>query len=100
MNQKLQELFDMYQLSHKERYEFLQIYNLLSPDKKVRALEGFQVIMKELETLKKELLFEQEILLWGTLESIEEKIFRLKKESLTKTVHTEVQDLKKNLLSY
>ena len=63
MNQKLQELFDMYQLSAKERYEFLQIYNLLSAEKKVRALERFQVIMKELETLKKELVYEQEILL-------------------------------------
>ena len=63
MNQKLQELFDIHKLSAKERHEFTQIYNLLSPDKKVRALERFQVIMKELEMLKKELTCEQEILL-------------------------------------
>ncbi len=100
MNLKLLELFDLYQLSHKERYEFMQIYNLLSPDKKVRALERFEVIMQELETLKKELIYEQEILLWGTLESIEEKIYRLKKETLTKNTHNEVKNLKNNLLYY
>lgn len=63
MNEKLEKLFNDYQLSDKERYEFMQIYSLLPPDKKVRALERFQVIMKELEILKKELLYEQEILL-------------------------------------
>lgn len=100
MNEKLEKLFDQYRLSPKERYEFMQIYSLLPPLKKVRALERFELIMMELETLKKELLYEQEILLGHTLESIEEKIYKLKKQSLTELVSSEVQDLKKHLLFY
>ncbi len=56
--------------------------------------------MQELESLKKELLFEQETLLGHTLESIEEKIYKLKKQSLTESVSAEVHDLKKYLLFY
>ena len=100
MNEKLEKLFEQYSLSPKERYEFMQIYSLLPPLKKVRALERFELIMMELETLKKELLYEQETLLWYTLESIEEKIYQLKKQSLSQSVSSEVQDLKKHLLFY
>lgn len=63
MNEKLEKLFEQYSLSPKERYEFMQIYSLLPPLKKVRALERFELIMMELKTLKKELLYEQETLL-------------------------------------
>ena len=100
MNEKLEKLFEQYSLSPKEQYEFMQIYSLLPPLKKVRALERFEIIMMELETLKKELLYEQETLLWYTLESIEEKIYQLKKQSLSQSVSSEVQDLKKHLLFY
>lgn len=100
MNEKLEKLFEQYSLSPKERYEFMQIYSLLPPLKKVRALERFEIIMMELETLKKELLYEQETLFGHTLESIEEKIYQLKKQSLSQSVSSEVQDLKKHLLFY
>lgn len=94
MDIKLEQLFEEYQLSKKERYEFMQIYRLLSPLKKVKALENFAQFVESNEQLKKSLALEQELLFWECLESIEEKLYKIQKNSLELETYEEIQKLK------
>lgn len=62
MNPRLEKLFESYHFSHKDRYEFLQIYNLLPAHKKVKAIENFDQIYESMELLKVGLHQQHEIL--------------------------------------
>lgn len=65
------------------------------PDyKKVRAIENFEIIAKNINSLKKDLLQEHEILLWKTLETIEFRILKNKKEFLARQTHREMEHLR------
>lgn len=80
MNSQLEKLFQTYNLSEKDKYEFRQIYDLLPAYKKVRAVENFVTIMLSVEWLREKLYVEHEILFWDTLEKIETKLNILKKD--------------------
>ncbi len=74
MNIKLEKLFETYQFSPKDRYDFLQIYNLLPDYKKIKVIESFEEIAKKLDILRENLHLEQEILFGKTLENIESRL--------------------------
>lgn len=99
MDQKIELIFQKYRISQKDRYEFLQIYMLLSPEKKVSMLENFDSIYQEIEWLKQELAVEQEFLFGKTLESIEQQVYEMKKQALAWKTWNEVQELKHTLVS-
>lgn len=94
MNPKLAALFEKYDFSRKDMYDFIQIYNLLPDYKKVWAIENFESIASNISLLKKELHTEHEILFWNTLKSIEAKILENKKKSLLEKTHAQTQVLK------
>ena len=74
MNIKLEKLFEIYQFSPKDRYDFLQIYNLLPDFKKIKVIESFEEIARKLDILRADLHLEQEILFGKALENIESKL--------------------------
>jgi hypothetical protein len=51
-----------YNFPSKDKYEFMQIYNLLPDYKRVQTLENFDSIATKILTLKQEIAFEQEIM--------------------------------------
>ena len=79
MNIKLEQLFEIYQFSPKDRYDFLQIYNLLPDFKKIKVIESFEEIAKKLDMLRADLHLEQEILFGKTLENIESRLEALER---------------------
>ncbi|MDA9129278.1 hypothetical protein N9J72_02270 [Candidatus Gracilibacteria bacterium] len=80
MNFQLEKLFQSYNLTKKDQHDFRQIYNLLPPHKKVRAVENFVSIMLSIESLREKLYIEHEILFGDTLDSIESKLKVLKQD--------------------
>jgi len=94
MNTKLQKIFDEYNLSLKDRRDFLQIYSLLSPQKKNAFIENFPTAMAEIESLRQELALEQEILFWDTLDSIERRIKQRRESSIHTTTKEQISTLK------
>ena len=74
MNTQLEKLFEIHDFSLKDRFDFLQIYNLLPDVKKIRVIESFEEIASKLQILKQELHTEQEILFGQALESIETRL--------------------------
>lgn len=97
MNIRLEELFAKYELSTKDRYDFLQIYNLLPSHKKVRVVENFSTIMKNIDALKDDLYFEQEILFGRALENIGSHIATAKKNAVSKNTGEAIAELKNTL---
>ena len=63
MHIRLQKLFDQYNFSAKERYEFLQIFQLLDAKKQARVIDNFEVIQQSISKLQSDLAYEQEVLL-------------------------------------
>ena len=94
MNPKLAALFEQYEFSRKDIYDFMQIYNLMPDYKKVRAIENFESIAYNISLLKEEVLVEHEILFWKALENIETRILENKKKSLMENTHAQMQALK------
>ncbi len=78
MKTRLEILFDTYELSEKDRHEFLAIYTMLPSEKRIRVIENFESIMQELQEHKNDLYLEQEILFGESLRHIEETLSRLK----------------------
>jgi len=48
MNTQLEKLFEKYNFSQKDRYDFLQIYALLPSYKKVKVVEHFDEITTQI----------------------------------------------------
>jgi len=62
MNIQLEKLFSEHNFSKKDRYDFMQIYNLLPSHKRVKVIESFEEIVSEMNILRNELITEQELL--------------------------------------
>ena len=45
MNVILEKLFEKYNLGEKDRYEINQIYDFLTPEKKIKLVENFEGIV-------------------------------------------------------
>lgn len=97
MNPKLEKLLETRDFSIKDKYEIIQIYSLLSTDRKVKFLENFDTIVEEIWILQQEIISEQEILFGQTLGNIERKIIHMKKNQLAKTTRENIHFLKETL---
>lgn len=97
MNVHLEKLFLKHNLSYKDCYEIQQIYDFLPPNKRQNLIDNFDVIVWELLWLKKEIGFEQEMLLWETLKNIESKVSQMKKKQILQWTGNILSDLKKQI---
>lgn len=70
MNTQLEKLFEIYNISAKDRYEINQIFWLLPPDKKQKILRNFETLSFRLEQIHKEIDLERRILVWDLFEDI------------------------------
>lgn len=84
MNVRLEKLFEKYDLSVKDKRDFLQIYDLLPSHKKIGVVENFNTMMGNIDALRDDLYLEQEILFGRSLENIEEYIGTTKKKAVSK----------------
>jgi len=71
MNVLLEKLFEQYGLSEKDRYEILQMFCILSDEKKQLLLNNFEKLSKRIEKISSDILIEQEILLDSILPEIQ-----------------------------
>jgi len=97
MNPKLKELFRKYTFSHKDEYDFMQIYNLMPDYKKVRAIENFESIAYNILALKQEVLQEHEILFGKALDNIHSRLLERRKKTLSQKTRSAVTSLKSTL---
>jgi len=70
MNTKLEKLFEIYNVSAKDRYELNQIFLLLPADKQNNILRNFSTLSFRLEQIHKEIDLERRILVWDLFEDI------------------------------
>ena len=70
MNTKLENLFEEYKISPKDRHEINQIFWLLPADKKHNILKNFSVLAFRLEQINKEINLERRILVWDLFKDI------------------------------
>jgi len=94
MNIQLEKLFRNYNLEAKDRYEIRQIFEMLPDYKKARFLESFDELVTRLQTLRAELIQEQEILLGDSLKNIETRVQQIEKKRLHYTTKNNIQALK------
>ena len=70
MNTRLEQLFEEYNVSEKDRYEITQIFSLLPLDKQKNLLNNFSALAFRLEQINKEIALERRILVWDLFEDI------------------------------
>lgn len=87
----------MHNFSQKDRYDFLQIYNLLPSHKKVKVVEHFDTIVAQLDILRNDLYREQEILFGESLSNIEETLSQIGKNRVVNESKSNIDLLKKTL---
>lgn len=95
MNIKLEQLFDFYKLSLRDRHEIRQIFLFVSLEKKQKILDSFPEIVRGMRELQEDILAEQEILLGKTLETLESKVANIRKKHISSFTETSLCDLKK-----
>lgn len=82
MNTFLEELFEKYEISQKDRYDILQIYNFLPSDKKKSILNNFEIISLKIKKIEEDIQIEKEIILWSALDIVRNAIIKYKNEQL------------------
>lgn len=70
MNVQLEKLFTEYELSEKDRYEILQMFQLLPDAKKQKILSDFEILAEKIEKISDDITIEQWILLDSILPEI------------------------------
>lgn len=70
MNTQLEKLFDIHDVSEKDRYEINQIFWLLPSNKKFNILKNFDLFASRLKFIHKEIDLERRILIWDLFEDI------------------------------
>jgi predicted Zn-ribbon and HTH transcriptional regulator len=63
MNVLLEQFFEKYELSDKDRYEIRQIFQLLTPEKKQDVLDNFESLVFRIKKMQEDMRLEQEILI-------------------------------------
>jgi len=86
MNTLLEQLFDKYSISPKDRHEINQIYWLLPDNKKQNLINNFEVLSIRLNKIEEDLKIEREILVWDSLKNIKNAIERAKRDDFKKQI--------------
>lgn len=94
MNVILEKLLLHESLNEKDRYEIRQIFNIVSDDKKQNILKNFDKIILSIIKIKKDLIQEQEILLWKAISNIERVIKNVKSSSIKNATSNSIWNLK------
>lgn len=97
MNVYLEKLFNEYDLSHKDRYEIRQIYQVLPIHKRQKLIENFENIVVNINTLRKDIWLQQEVLLWETLWNIEDKITSIHKKVIVEATSDTLSRFRKQI---
>lgn len=71
MNTRLEKLFEIYNISEKDKYEINQIFWLLPTNKQQNLLSNFNAFAIRLEQINKEINLERRILIWDLFQDIE-----------------------------
>lgn len=71
MNTRLEKLFEIYNISEKDKYEINQIFWLLPTNKQQNLLNNFNAFAIRLEQINKEINLERRILIWDLFQDIE-----------------------------
>jgi len=95
MNTRLEQLFEQYNISPKNRYEINQFFWLIPNHKKQNLLNNFEVLAIKLFQIEEEIKIEREILIWNALDNIKKTIEFVKKEEFKNKVKGEIDSLKK-----
>lgn len=82
MNTFLQELFEKYEISDKDRHNILQMYNILSDDKKQNILNNFETLVYKIKKIEEDIKTEKEIILWDALDIVRNAIRKYRVEEL------------------
>lgn len=97
MNTRLELLFEKHNFSTKDRYDFLQIYELLPAHKRVNLVENFDEIALKINQQRTDLYQEHEILFWESLSKIENKISQISKKRVVSNSRENINLLKETL---
>lgn len=82
MNTLLEKLFEIHDLSLKDRFELRQIFGLLPEDKKRKVLNDFANIVFKIKSIQEDMRVEQEILIWDAVSKIRDSIEIVKRQTL------------------
>jgi len=80
MDEKLNTLFEQYNIWQKDRYEISQIYFLLNPKKRIDLIQNFSILVAKVEKIKRDIIFEQEVFIWDSISRIKQAIEKAKQE--------------------
>lgn len=94
MNVILEKLLLNESFNDKDRYEIRQIFNIVTDDKKQNILKNFDAIIVSIIKIKKDLIQEQEILLWKAISNIERVIKNVKSSSIKNATSSSIWNLK------
>lgn len=72
MNTHLENLFEKYNLSEKDRYEINQIFWLLPADKRINILNNFDLLAFRFKQIHTEIDLERRILIWDLVKDIKD----------------------------
>ncbi|MDD3646092.1 MAG: hypothetical protein PHH06_01640 [Candidatus Gracilibacteria bacterium] len=82
MNTLLEKLFEIHELSLKDRFEIRQIFNLLPEDKKRKVLNDFANLVFKIKSIQEDMRAEQEILIGDAVSNIRDSIELAKRQTL------------------
>ncbi|PID87495.1 hypothetical protein CSB07_00820 [Candidatus Gracilibacteria bacterium] len=87
MNTLLEQLFDKYKISEKDKYEIRQIFNILPDEKKTNLISNFSVLVSKIEKINKDIEIEKEILIGKAVLDIHSVIEKSKRKNLLKDIN-------------
>lgn len=90
-------LFEKYNISEKNKYEILQIYNLLPDRKKQNLINNFERLSVEMKNIEESINLEREILIGWAVERIRNSIFENRKQKVDQKIKEEMNLLQEKI---
>ena len=90
-------LFEKYNISEKNKYEILQIYNILPDNKKQNLIINFERLSYEMTNIEESINIEREILIGWAVERIRNSIFENRKQKVDQRIKEEMNLLKQKI---
>lgn len=82
MNTQLTKLFEVYNLTPKDRHELTQIFDLLPMEKRMNFLNNFPQHAQILRHIYENIKIERELLLWEAVIDIQQTIEKVKQKQI------------------
>ncbi len=97
MNTMLEKLLWNNSLQEKDKYEIRQIFNIVSDEKKQNILKNFDQMIISIIKIKKDLIVEQEILLWRAISNIENTLKNARSSWIKNATSRSIWNLKERM---